>query len=273
MMATRKAGSARRGSRQESDSDESEASAALPSPFPPIAEYAFLSNCHTGALIAPDGSVDWLCVPRFDSPSAFASLLDRGAGTFRFGPFGINVPTSRVYEAGTNVLVTTWRTPSGWVVVRDALTMGPSHGPDKVTPHTRPPADADAEHVLVRTAECLDGRVEMEIVCEPVFDYGKDTATWQVVDEIGHVAEAVGGDTKIQLHTDLFVGVEGGRARGRHVLERGDRVFCALSWADDFAAPVNVDEADQRIAATVETGTTGSAGCATRPSRCRRCTG
>ncbi|MFL6187076.1 MAG: trehalase-like domain-containing protein, partial [Actinomycetes bacterium] len=67
----------------------------MPSPFPPIAEYAFVSNCHTGALLAPDGSVDWLCVPRFDSPSVFASLLDREGGMFRFGPRGINVPTSR----------------------------------------------------------------------------------------------------------------------------------------------------------------------------------
>jgi alpha,alpha-trehalase len=71
---------------------------AAPSPFTPIADYGFLSNCHTGALVAPDGTVGWLCVPRFDSPSMFGALLDRGAGGLRFGPFGINVPRARIYE-------------------------------------------------------------------------------------------------------------------------------------------------------------------------------
>src|SRR5271165_6064971 len=100
-------------------------SAAAPSPFPPIADYAFLSDCHTGALVAPDGAIDWLCVPRFDAPSVFGTLLDCEAGAFRFGPFGINVPTARVYEPGTNTLLTTWTTSTGWVAVRDALTLGP----------------------------------------------------------------------------------------------------------------------------------------------------
>ena len=189
-------------------------SAAMQSPFTPIADYGFLSDCHTGALVAPDGGVDWLCVPRFDSPSVFGSLLDREAGTFRFGPFGINVPTQRVYDAGTNVLVTTWKTPSGWVVVRDALTMGPTRGPDTVTPHTRPPADEDAEHVLVRTAECIDGQVEMELVCEPVFDYGEIPATWTMVDGAGHTADANGAGVTVRLHTDMSIGIEGGRVQG-----------------------------------------------------------
>src|SRR6476646_1112946 len=101
--------------------DSGQTSAALPSPFPPIAEYGFLSDCHTGALLAPDGSVDWLCVPRFDAPSVFGALLDREAGDFRFAPFGINVPSARVHEPGTNILLTTWKTTSGWAMVRDAL--------------------------------------------------------------------------------------------------------------------------------------------------------
>src|SRR3954471_5784817 len=126
-------------------SDAAPQSAAAPSPFPPIAEYAFLSDCHTGALVAPDGAIDWLCVPSFDAPSVFGSLLDREAGSFRLGPFGLSATSARIYEPGTNVLVTTWSSASGWVVVRDALTMGPRRGADLRTPHTRPPTDEDAD--------------------------------------------------------------------------------------------------------------------------------
>jgi GH15 family glucan-1,4-alpha-glucosidase len=222
----------------------------MPSPFPPIADFAFLSDCHTGTLIAPDGAVDWLCVPRFDSPSIFGSLLDRQAGAFRFGPYGINVPSQIAYEPGTNVLVTTWKTPAGWVVVRDALTMGTRAGEDAVTPHTRPPADDDADHTLVRTVVCLDGQVEVELVCEPIFDYGRDEAKWTVHDD-GHSAVATGGELSIGLNTDLSVGVEGERVRARHVVKAGERAYCSLSWAHDLAGPADVDEAEARIDATV----------------------
>jgi len=108
------------------------------SPFPPIAEYAFLSDCHTGALVAPDGSVEWLCLPRFDGASIFGALLDRSAGSFRLAPYGVEVPAGRRYEPGTNVLETTWMTPTGWLVVRDALTIGDWHG-DPRGGHTRRP--------------------------------------------------------------------------------------------------------------------------------------
>jgi GH15 family glucan-1,4-alpha-glucosidase len=226
-------------------------SAAAPSPFPPIADYAFLSNCHTGALVAPDGAIDWLCVPAFDAPSVFGSLLDRGAGSFRFGPFGINHPTQRTYEPGTNVLVTTWKTPTGWIVVRDALTMGATAGEDTITPHTRPPADDDADHVLVRTVECLDGRVEVELVCEPAFDYGSVEATWTLVDGSRHAADGSGAGRTIRLQSDLALGVEGNRVRARHVLNAGERAYCSLSWAEHLAGVDDVDEGAERIATTV----------------------
>ena len=221
------------------------------SPFPPIADYAFLSNCHTGALVAPDGSVDWLCVPSFDSPSVFGNLLDRGAGSFRLGPYGINVPTQRSYVPGTNVMTTTWHTPGGWLLVHDALTMRERTGPDVVTPHTRPPADADAEHVLVRVVECLDGWVEVELVCEPAFDYGRAPAAWSLVDQGGHAAEASGAGAAFRLVTDLALGVEGSAVRARHRLVKGERVFAALSWAEGGDAPADVAEARQRIDDTV----------------------
>jgi GH15 family glucan-1,4-alpha-glucosidase len=235
----------------ERQSQSSPQSAAAPSPFPPIAEYAFISNCHTGALVAPDGAIDWLCVPRFDSPSVFGTLLDRQAGFFRVGPFGTNVPVSRRYLAGTNVLETTWHVPGGWLTVRDALTMGPRRVEDTVTVHTRPPTDDDAEHVLVRTIHCFDGKVELELVCEPVFDYGRTPAEWSLVENDRHAADARGADQAFRLTTDMSLGIEGDRARARHMLCEGEEVFCALSWAQDFAGPADIDEANAQMDATI----------------------
>ena len=222
------------------------------SPFPPIAEYAFLSDCHTGALVAPDSSVDWLCLPRFDSPSVFGSLLDRGAGYFRFAPYGINVPTSRTYVPGTNVLVTTWHTPGGWLEVRDALAMAPRSGPDETTPHTRAPADDDAEHLLVRTAVCLAGSVDIEVVCEPAFDYGRTVAAWTLSDDGGHSADTSAADVAIRLHSDLSFGVERGAVRGRHALRQGESAFCALSWAKTLDGPSDAADAARRVDTTIE---------------------
>ena len=224
-------------------------SAAMPSPFPPIADYAFLSDCHTGALVAPDGAIDWLCVPRFDAQSVFGTLLDRQAGSFRLGPFGINVPSARIYEPGTNMLLTTWKTPSGWAIVRDALTLGPRRGEDLITPHTRPPADQDADHVLVRVAMCLEGEVEMELTCEPVFDYGRLPAQWSILDD-AHTADASGEELTIRLHTDMALGIEGDRVRARHTLKQGEQLYCSLSWAEELAGPEGIDEANERLAAT-----------------------
>src|SRR5262245_16875632 len=89
--------------------------------FPPIAGYAFLSDCEVSTLIAPDGAVEWLCLPRPDAPSVFGALLDRSAGLFRLSPTNANFPDHRRYVPGTNVLETTWHTPTGWLTVHDLL--------------------------------------------------------------------------------------------------------------------------------------------------------
>ncbi len=222
-------------------------SAATPSPFPPIADHAFLSDCHTGALVSPDGAISWLCVPRFDSPSVFGTLLDREAGHFRLAPFGVNHPADRTYEVGTNVLVTTWKTPTGWAVMRDALTVGPRLRDDRVTPHTRPPADDDADHMLVRVFECIEGHVDVELVCEPAFDYGRQSATWTLQGADRHVADAAGEGLTLRLTTDMALGVEGDRARARRTLAQGERVFCSLSWAEDLLSPADSEEAVGRL--------------------------
>lgn len=227
-------------------------SAAPVSPFPPIADYGFLSNCHTGALVSPDGSVGWLCVPRFDSPSLFGTLLDREAGYLRFAPFGTNHPSHRTYEAGTNVLTSTYKTPTGWAVVRDALTIGRRVREDTVTPHTRPPSDEDADHMLVRVVECIEGRVEMELICEPAFDYGRASARWSLQDADAHTADATGEGVTVRLQTDMALGVEGDRARARRSLAKGERAFCALSWAEGLRVPADVVEASAQVDATAD---------------------
>ncbi len=233
---------------------------AVPSPFPAIAQYAFLSDCHTGALIAPAGSVDWLCVPSFDSPSVFGSLLDREAGMFRFAPYAIAHPTAREYRPGTNVLETTWRTQSGWLLVTDALVIGPRGTPDVVTPHTRPPADDDAAHLLVRTAVCLKGEVELELVCEPVFGYGRNPAVWVMDPAEPSTATAGDGSRELRIRTDLPLGVEGNRVRARRVLRPGDRAYCVLSWAEPEAAPPDSEQAHAMIESTTDYWRTWLAG-------------
>jgi GH15 family glucan-1,4-alpha-glucosidase len=221
------------------------------SPFPPIADYAFLSDCHTGALMAPDGSIEWMCIPRFDSPSVFGSLLDRRAGSFRVGPYGLVVPLSVRYVPGTMIVETTWMTPSGWMVVHDVFTIGLwHHGHSDETSHTRPPTDQDADHMLVRVLECTQGSVQVEAVCEPMFDYGRTPAEWQMHDEDWSAAEATDGDTTLRLFADLRLGIEGNRVRARHTMVEGERRFVSLGWSHGLECPTGLEDAESRVRAT-----------------------
>jgi GH15 family glucan-1,4-alpha-glucosidase len=215
------------------------------SAFPPIAGYGFLSDCETFALIAPGGSVEWLCLPRPDSPSVFGAMLDRDAGTFRLGPTGINVPASRRYLPGTMVLETSWWTGAGWIIVRDALLIGAwHHEKERSHTHRRAPTDYDADHVLLRTVRCVNGEVEVVLDCEPAFDYGRKRAKWEYVGPTYHegIATAEGVDVKVGLRTDLRLGFEGPRATARHRMKEGEQIYCALYWSE-HGGPQDFDAA------------------------------
>ena len=218
--------------------------------FPPIEDYAFLSDCHTGALVAPDGAVEWMCLPRFDSESIFAALLDRGAGRFRVGPRGVRVPVARRYEPGTNTLETTWATETGWLVVRDALAIGAwRERPDD--PHLRPPNDQDAEHCLVRVLECVQGEVDIDLFCRVAPGYATREASWKL-DPDRHAAELEHEQPRVRLASDLNLGLEHDRVEARHRLVDGERRFVALSWGAFADEPLDVETASARLEETGE---------------------
>jgi GH15 family glucan-1,4-alpha-glucosidase len=223
------------------------------SPFPPIADYGFLSDCEVSALVAPSGNVEWMCLPRMDGPSVFAAMLDRGAGWFRLGPAEVMVPSGRRYLPGTMVLETTWGTPTGWAVVRDVLLVGPwRHGSARSETHQRAPIDHSAERVLLRTARCLQGTVDFVLECEPAFDYGRQRGSWRYTGDGYGKAEALAGtEPQFRLTTDLNVGFEGPRAIARRRLRAGDQAFCALSWQDG-TPPETFTEAHQRVTRTAD---------------------
>ncbi len=213
------------------------------SPFPAIADYGFLSDCETTALVAPSGAVEWMCLPRMDSPSVFGSILDRDAGTFRLGPAGVHVPTARRYLPGTMVLETTWGTRGGWIIVRDLLLMGPwHHCDDRSNTHRRAPTDYDADHVLLRTVRCVNGEVQLSLACEPVFDYGRERGRWEYAGGDYHDIKIEGGGLELHLVSDLNLGIEGPRSTARHLIKEGEQVFCAMSWSE-HPAPRTFEEA------------------------------
>jgi GH15 family glucan-1,4-alpha-glucosidase len=230
------------------DSSERERRSA----FPPIADYAFLSDCVTTALVAPNGNVEWMCLPRMDSPSVFGAILDRDAGSCRLGPADVTVPAGRRYIPGTMVLETSWETRTGWVIVRDALSIGPWHHEDERSrTHQRSPTDHDADHVLLRLVKCVQGTAEINLDCEPAFDYGGLAADWTYPGPGYHraVATSEGIDVQLQLVTDLRLGFEGPRARARSILREGDVAFAALGWSH-HPMPETYEEADRWLGRT-----------------------
>ena len=221
------------------------------SPFPPIAEYAFLSDCETCALVAPNGNVEWLCLPRFDSPSVFGAILDRDAGGFRLGPADVEVPAARRYLPGTKVLETSWGTSGGWIIVRDVLLIGPwHHEHDRSHTHRRAPdrlrrrPRAAAADPLRERRGAGDAGLRAALRLRP-----QDRAsgsTRGVGLPRGGLPRRGHRTCELRLTTDMNMGFEGPRATARTLMKEGDTLFVALSWSE-HPPPKTYEEAYDRL--------------------------
>src|SRR5947209_4154829 len=113
-----------------------------------------------------------------------------------------------------------------------------------------------AQHTLVRLVECVQGLVELEVVCEPMFDYGREPARWELLDEHGGIAhgrgkhDPDGTEREIRLASNLRLGVESARVRARHTIREGEKAFAALGWAADLEVPRTVEEAEAALEGT-----------------------
>jgi GH15 family glucan-1,4-alpha-glucosidase len=129
--------------------------------YPPIAEHGLIGDLQTAALVTTDGTIDWFCCPRFDSPSVFASLLDHdNGGRFRIGPEGDDYVTRQLYFPDTAILITRFMTPDGVGEVIDFMPVDDLHR-------------ASDRHRLVRLVRCVRGQMRFVFECAPRFNYGR----------------------------------------------------------------------------------------------------
>ncbi len=129
--------------------------------YPPISEHGLIGDLQTTALVSTDGAIDWFCCPRFDSPSVFASLLDRSrGGFFRIAPATAEYVTKQLYFPDTAILITRFLTPDGVGEVADFM---PIESPERATDR----------HRLVRLVRVVRGQMEFTLQCQPRFDYAR----------------------------------------------------------------------------------------------------
>jgi alpha,alpha-trehalase len=209
----------------------------------PIGDYALLSDCRSAALVSRDGSVDWLCFPRFDAPSVFARLLDADAGYFSVRPAGQG-GTARRYVDQAMALETTFTTATGTVVLTDALAVGRNDRGHEL--------GAGSPGVLLRRVACTEGTVELEVTYAPRPEYGLIHPILTPVD--GGLAARGGADVLV-LSTPVALEVEGATATARLTLRAGESAAFALAHASSWAAPPAAwpqDEIARRLDDTIE---------------------
>ncbi len=188
----------------------------------PIADYALLSDCRSAALVNRVGSIDWLCFPRFDGPSVFARLLDEQAGHWSISAVG-TTEVSRRYSKGTMALETTFHTPTGSVVLIDAMAMGRNERGHEL--------GIDSPGIVLRSVSCQSGTVEIELEYAPRFEYGLIFPLLRPIE--GGIA-ARGGADILFLSSPVILSIEGSIAHARFTLHAGENVSFALqhraSW-------------------------------------------
>ncbi|NIH88306.1 glycoside hydrolase family 15 protein [Amycolatopsis granulosa] len=187
-----------------------------------IEDYALLGDLHTAALVSRHGSVDWLCLPRFDSPACFAALLDEErAGHWQLAPAGGGPATRRSYRGDSLILDTEWDTAEGTVRVTDFM-----------------PPRAEAPDV-VRIVEGVSGRVPMRSTMRLRFDYGS-VKPWVRRDH--DRLAAVAGPDAVWLRTSAPVSDRDGVISGEFSVAAGERVpFVLTHRASHLPAPARVD--------------------------------
>jgi len=208
-----------------------------------IGDHAILSDRHGAALVTLTGSVDWLCVPRFDSPSTFTGLLGEDAGHWSLRPSGA-ATVSRRYLDHTMVLETTHRTDRGTAVVVDALAVGANNRGHEL--------GRNAPRLLIRQVTCTEGHVEIDVEFAPRPEYG---LVVPLLDGVEGGLIATGGADDLVLSCPVGLAIDGSSASGRVHLQRGERVGFALhhsNRADTVRARVwSESEIAERLEDTV----------------------
>ena len=191
----------------------------------PIADYALLSDCRSAALVGAGGSVDWLCFPRFDSPSVFGRILGDDAGFWAIRPVVDVTGTSRRYVGPSMVLETTFTTASGTVTVTDALLLGDGNRGHEL--------GAGSPGALLRSVACTAGEAGVDVIFDPRPEYGLVRPLLQQADG-GLLAR--GGADVLALSSPVTFELDGGPARARLSLRAGDAAHFVLhhrhSWED-----------------------------------------
>ena len=199
----------------------------------PIGAYALLSDCHSAGLVSRDGSVDWLCLPRFDAPSVFCRLLDPAGGHFAIRP-AAEFQVSRRYLDQTLVLETTFTTARGTAVLTDALAVGPLERGHHLGAHS--------PGTLLRSLACTRGEIEMEVSYAPRPEYGLIQPV--LVPVPGGLA-AQAGANRLFLSTSVSLGVDDATATARVRLAAGEAAVFALAHGDMAGPPLAPSTAEE----------------------------